>query len=107
MFPEFDPTVLSVAGIPLLLVITGLVQLIKESFPIFFTATPRVRLLALAVSLLVGTTYAVVQVAPAQYASVVQWVFYVIGFGVATSGNVALAFQITKKSPNPLDEQVG
>lgn len=109
LFPtsEFDPTQLAIVGVLLMPVVSGITQLIKEAFSTFFVGAPRVRLLAIVVSLAVFGLYAGVQLAPGPWSAFLTWIYAAISFALAASGNVDLVKQIANKSSNPLDEKVG
>ena len=108
MFPidVFDPTALAVIGVTLMPQVSGITQLLKESFPNVFFGI-RVRWLAALVGAVLFSMFAGTQLAPSPWTEILTWVYGAVVFSLATSGNVDLAKQLISKSGNELNERVG
>ena len=108
MFPieTFDPTQLAIIGVLLLPVVSGVTQIVKQSFSTFFVGN-KIRLLAIVVSLGVFALYAGVQLAPAPWSAFLTWMYAGLSFALAASGNIDLVKEVQNKSANPLNERVG
>lgn len=108
MFPidVFDPQTVAIVGVLLMPVVSGLTQLLKETFPHFLVGV-KVRWAAFLVGGLVFGLFLGVNTAPAPWNGILTWVYGFLTFSLATSGNVDLIKSVVAKSSNPLNEKVG
>jgi hypothetical protein len=90
---DFDPNVIAVGGVSLIVLVFGLLEFIKEAFNL---SGKIVTVIAACLGVVVMVAYRLIGIVPEPYSQVVDIVFASLAFGLAASGYYKF---INKRAP--------